>query len=247
MHRLDRPAALDEAAGQPVEQLRMGGRLSQAPEIARRAHEALPEMVLPEAVDQDARRERMLGGGQPARELQPAAAGGDGRRTARKDLGKAPGADLAQARVVAADPEAGVREAGIGRPGDPPFPGAEGRRRQRLLQLPELLLELLPLRGVRGRRLELFLELDGRRGPPFAGLDLFRRDEGHPKHGRVDADLRGLGEDVGAREDAGQAVVVARGEGIELVVVAAREAPAPVEAAAEPGFPREGSLAPLLL
>ena len=60
MQLLDAPSVLDEARGEVVEQLRMTGRLGHHAQIVRRGHEALPEMMLPDAVHQHARRERIV-------------------------------------------------------------------------------------------------------------------------------------------------------------------------------------------
>lgn len=50
----DAPAIGDELGGQPVEQFRMSGRLAAGAEIAWSRDNAAAEMMLPNAVDQDA-------------------------------------------------------------------------------------------------------------------------------------------------------------------------------------------------
>ena len=82
MQRLDVPAARDEFRRQPVEQLGMAGCLAHAAEVARRAGQAPPEMVLPDPVDDDAGREGIVGPAQPASQGQPPPRGlrGRGRR-----------------------------------------------------------------------------------------------------------------------------------------------------------------------
>src|SRR5438445_8301684 len=62
---------LDEITGQPVEQLRMCGRLALAAEVAGRGHNSLSEMPVPNPVDDDARRQRMARSGQPQRQRAP--------------------------------------------------------------------------------------------------------------------------------------------------------------------------------
>ena len=58
---------VDELGGQPVEQLRMRRRRALIAEVARRADDAAAEVVLPEAVDHHAGRQRVLGRGDPTR------------------------------------------------------------------------------------------------------------------------------------------------------------------------------------
>ena len=77
MQRFQLPAALDELGGEPVEQLRMAGLFAEAAEVAGRAGEAAAEVVLPDAVDDDAAGQRIVRPGQPAGE-DAAAAGGRG-------------------------------------------------------------------------------------------------------------------------------------------------------------------------
>ena len=91
VHGLDRPARLHEPAGQPVEQLGMGRRLALAAEVAGRADDPLAEVVLPDPVDHHAGGHRVVGPGDPARQLQPAAPRGDrGRLPAREGLREVP-------------------------------------------------------------------------------------------------------------------------------------------------------------
>ena len=60
MQLFEAPAVRDEAAREPVEQLGMRRRLAELAEVARRADEPAPEMVLPDAVDDHAGGERIL-------------------------------------------------------------------------------------------------------------------------------------------------------------------------------------------
>ena len=69
------PAVLHEISGQPVEQLRVGGRFAVEAKVARRVHDALPKVVLPDAVDEHSGGQRVLSAGQVAG-VGDAAAGG---------------------------------------------------------------------------------------------------------------------------------------------------------------------------
>src|SRR5262245_31580135 len=62
VHKLDR---------QPIEQFRMCGRLAQLAEVARRAHDAFAEMMLPDAIDHHPRGERILPRHQPLGQSAP--------------------------------------------------------------------------------------------------------------------------------------------------------------------------------
>ena len=54
------PAMLDKLHRQPVQQLRMRGSAAARSKVARRGHQAAAEMILPDAVDHHARRERII-------------------------------------------------------------------------------------------------------------------------------------------------------------------------------------------
>jgi hypothetical protein len=64
---------LDKIDGEPVEQLDVGGGIALAAEVAGRGDDAPAEVVLPQAINQDARRERMIWLREPARQCCPAA------------------------------------------------------------------------------------------------------------------------------------------------------------------------------
>ena len=66
MHGFEALAILDEVGRQPVEQLRMAGSFSQVTEVAGRFDDAFAEMVLPDPVDDDARRQWVVRRGDPA-------------------------------------------------------------------------------------------------------------------------------------------------------------------------------------
>ena len=57
---LQRPAAVDEALGQPVEQFRVGRRLAKRTEVVRRANDRLAKVMLPNAVDHHTSGERIF-------------------------------------------------------------------------------------------------------------------------------------------------------------------------------------------
>ena len=67
------PARLAEIDRQPVEQFGMRRQLARDAEVAAGAHDARAEHLLPEAVDGDARRQRMLRPQQPLGEAEPVA------------------------------------------------------------------------------------------------------------------------------------------------------------------------------
>ena len=61
MQRLQRPIAIQQLASQPVEQLRMAGRLAADAKIAGRQHQRLAKVVHPEAVGDHAPRQWIFG------------------------------------------------------------------------------------------------------------------------------------------------------------------------------------------
>ena len=56
VNRLEPPTALDEPARKVVQQLRMRRARTEVPEIMRRAHQTLPEVMMPQAIDNHARK-----------------------------------------------------------------------------------------------------------------------------------------------------------------------------------------------
>ena len=103
VNRLDAPAAGDELAGEPVEQLRVGGQIAHRAEIAGRGDEPAAEVAAPDPVDHHPGRQGMIRGDQPVGQHRPPAgrmgqrrgtcrrgvvpAGEEGRRKSRHDLG----------------------------------------------------------------------------------------------------------------------------------------------------------------
>jgi len=64
---LHRPAVVREVIGQEIQQFRMRGLLTRTAPVVRRPHQRLAEMPLPDPVDHDPRRERIVGTGDPPR------------------------------------------------------------------------------------------------------------------------------------------------------------------------------------
>ena len=82
MEFLELPVLGDELARQPVEQVRVRGALAVEAKVVRRADDAAAEMVVPDAVNQHAGGQRILGAGDPLGQLQTAFAFGSvGRQT----------------------------------------------------------------------------------------------------------------------------------------------------------------------
>src|SRR6266511_356892 len=68
MDALESPAAFNEFGSQPVEQFRMSRRHPGLAEIVRRRHETPAEMMLPEAIDDNACGQRVVAAGDPVGE-----------------------------------------------------------------------------------------------------------------------------------------------------------------------------------
>ena len=108
---LDRPAVLDEIAGQPVEQVGVGRRLGAQAEVAGGLDQSAAEVVGPDPVDDDPRGERIVGGDDGLGQLQPAGAVGEGPGfAAAEQLDEAAVHGVAPAVFVAADVDVGVVE-----------------------------------------------------------------------------------------------------------------------------------------
>src|ERR1043166_1261670 len=73
MQLLQRPAFLDKSPRQPIEQLRMARLLTQMPEVARRADESASEMILPNAIHNNAWGERIVRAREPLRQRRATA------------------------------------------------------------------------------------------------------------------------------------------------------------------------------
>ena len=83
---LQLPSVFREVTGQPVQEIRVGGPEAEPAEVRRGRDQARSKMVHPDAVDEDARNERVGPVGQPAGVGEPAARGGNARVVLRKRL-----------------------------------------------------------------------------------------------------------------------------------------------------------------
>ena len=108
------PAARDELGGEPVEQFGMRRVAAHRAEVVRRGDDALAEVVLPESIDDDAGRERVIGTREPFGERRAAAGGiwstfgrSDLRLACAEELGEAGLHFLAGLQIVAAGEHAG--------------------------------------------------------------------------------------------------------------------------------------------
>src|SRR5262249_42416905 len=79
--------ALAERGGRPVEQLRVSRKETGAAEVARRGDDPLAEVMLPQPIDQDAGRQRVVLAGDPVgQDTTPARRPGSPRRTGQARL-----------------------------------------------------------------------------------------------------------------------------------------------------------------
>src|SRR5215468_5766445 len=65
------PAAFDELDRQPVEQFGMGRALTSRAEVFRRRYQSSAEILLPDAIDDDARGQRVVSVDDPFRQAEP--------------------------------------------------------------------------------------------------------------------------------------------------------------------------------
>src|SRR5579859_5223729 len=70
----DAPARADEFRSQPIEQSRVARRITARAEISRGPHQGLTEMLHPDAIDKNARGERIGAGSNRLSKLEPPAA-----------------------------------------------------------------------------------------------------------------------------------------------------------------------------
>src|SRR5262245_10446838 len=110
MQGLDRPAGLDEAGGEPIEQFGVRRPLAPRAEVVAGGDEPGAEVVLPDSVDHHPRSERVLRRGNPAGQLQASTAGGLqwGVALAGEDLQEAARGDPAEIEAIPADMDAQV-------------------------------------------------------------------------------------------------------------------------------------------
>ena len=100
------PARFAKLGGQPIEQLGMGWHFSLTAEVVEHAGKSAPEELLPEAVCELPRRQRVFRGHQPVGEIEPGEALAIGRGLACEELGKRGLHDFARVHPVAARQEA---------------------------------------------------------------------------------------------------------------------------------------------
>ena len=106
---LDRPPRVDKLRRQPVQQFRMRRALPELAEVAGRRHDAPAKAPLPQAVDEDAGRERVFGRHDGAGQFEPSAAPLEQvGRVSAQDREKTPRHGRAEVLSVAADCEPGV-------------------------------------------------------------------------------------------------------------------------------------------
>src|SRR5687767_11537825 len=70
MQTLQPPAAFDELGSEPIEQLRMRRPRTLKTKIAGRSNDPATEVILPDAIDQDASSQRIGRAGQPVGQCQ---------------------------------------------------------------------------------------------------------------------------------------------------------------------------------
>ena len=152
---LHRPAVGDEGVREPIQQLGMGWKLAADPEVAGRSDQSRSEVVHPDPVDHDARRERIVFVCDRLRQFEASAAIFERGGLGTGDAGEEPARyALAVVAGVAANEDVGVEGAVVidERHG-------EFRRGRRLfVKLVELCLKLR--QRFLGRRLELWAEID---------------------------------------------------------------------------------------
>ena len=68
MHRFYAPSLTDKFSSQPIEELWVGRFISHFSKIARTTNEAVTEVVVPNPIYHDARRQRLIGLSEPAGE-----------------------------------------------------------------------------------------------------------------------------------------------------------------------------------
>ncbi len=221
---LEGPAGRLEAEGEVVEEFRVGGLLAEGTEVVGGADQAATEEVEPGAVDGDPGGEGIPGSGEPIGELEAAGfAGGDRGRWGRvEDLDEAAGDDGSLLGDLSTDEEGALHGPAFADAHGPW--GAFGRHgREGCLGF--------GARAVVGGGTSSGLSGGLAGGPGAIGFRgcgggsgrRFRKlAEGEEARGLAIA-LVGHGsvERLGTAEDAGEGVVIALADGIELVVVAA--------------------------
>src|SRR6266513_3055681 len=80
MKLLDRPSSFAQSPSQVIEQRLVCGLFAQLAEVVRSADDPFAEVMLPDSIRYDPRRQGVVGGTKPARQLQTPASGCDNRR-----------------------------------------------------------------------------------------------------------------------------------------------------------------------
>src|SRR5262245_6775640 len=113
------PAAFDEFYRQPVEQFGMGRALASRAEILGRRYQSLSEILLPYAVDNDARGQRIVPVNDPFRQAEPVRRSVFRERVQRGGNARADG-------IAGTLPVAAFEDARLARD----LPGADSQRRR---------------------------------------------------------------------------------------------------------------------
>ena len=115
MHLFDTPLAVDEFAGEPIEQFRLAGAAAGVTEIAERLHNPSAEMEFPDAVDHHPRGQRVAPVDDGRREFHPTAPlGVTWRLVPCDDVQEPPRHDLAGLADVATNRNRHIFRTGFG-------------------------------------------------------------------------------------------------------------------------------------
>ena len=228
MQRLEFPPVCDEPLREKIEQLGMRRLAAEKAEVARRVHESRAEVVLPHAVREHARGERIARAGDPPRERETALAL---RRIGRQRVGRGNAVEHGEARGH--DGVAGLHRVTAFVNARRLLHGVEVSRphaRQRRhgadggLGLGELALGFVEQRGVLRRRGNVRGDGLFQLLPRHAQLADAFLQRLHGVHKTLP--LGGRGHDalavLHALEGGAQAVVILRRDRVEFVIVAAR-------------------------
>ena len=221
VERFDRPTALDESGGQKIEQRRMGRTGTADTEVVLGPHQSITKMMLPDAIDDHARRKRSgIRAGDPSGQFSsPASLLIDRKPLAAEDLEKSTWDFRAQAGRLAAKLNPRVLR----------FPlsdGIQNRDQLARFQLDFLRGELADNFGVGAGLPFGCFNLRGERGQPHLTIGL-QPLAGRRWHSRKEIvrtlRLFGTRERVtSAFKNPVKRVVIGRRHRVELVIVAPR-------------------------
>ena len=106
MQFFDGPAFADKAVGKIIEQFRMRGPVALRAEVAGRADQSVPEMLLPDAIDDHPGSERIVGAGDGFSEFETLLAAVEALRfRGREDSQKTRWRKLSAVVLIAANPD----------------------------------------------------------------------------------------------------------------------------------------------